>query len=236
MAGQFRERIKLYLRWFTLTIKSGPLKGKKWIAASGARFIKGTYETINTEAFQRCINLGDTVYDVGGHVGYYSVLSSHLTGPEGRVLVFEPRPLNLSYIRHHIKINAIKNINLFDVAVSNISGDAGFESRTGTGTGHLSSEGNLHVKTVVLDEFVFEESHPLPDFLKIDIEGGEINALNGARKLLTKARPKLLIATHGKKENSFVLELLEQYKYGYEILNPDAIKGDTEILALPMNS
>ena len=144
--------------------------------------------------------------------------------------------MNYSYIRHHIKINAIKNINLFDVAVSNISGDAGFESRTGTGTGHLSSEGNLHVKTVVLDEFVFEESHPLPDFLKIDIEGGEINALNGARKLLTKARPKLLIATHGKKENSFVLELLEQYKYGYEILNPDAIKGDTEILALPMNS
>lgn len=236
MPGRLREQIKLFLKWFTLPIKGGPLKGMRWIAASGSRFIRGTYETDKTEAFQRCVHAGDIVYDVGGHVGYYSVLSSKLTGPRGSVFVFEPRPLNLSYIRHHIKINAIKNINLFDVAVSNISGDAGFESRTGTGTGHLSSEGNLHVKTVVLDEFVFEESHPLPDFLKIDIEGGEINALNGAQKLLTKARPKLLIATHGKKENSFVLDLLEQYKYEYEILNPDAIKGDTEILALPMNS
>ncbi|SVC55687.1 uncharacterized protein METZ01_LOCUS308541 [marine metagenome] len=84
-----------------------------------------------------------------------------------------------------------------------------------------------------MDEFVFGESHPLPDFLKIDIEGGEVNALNGAKKLLTQVRPKLLVATHGKKESSFVLHLLEQNKYEYEILNPDAIKGDTEILAFP---
>jgi FkbM family methyltransferase len=230
---QFREQIKLCLRWFTLPIKDGPLKGMRWIAASGARFIRGTYEPDKTEAFHRCVNLGDIVYDVGGHVGYYSVLCSKLTGPTGKVLAFEPRPLNSSYIRHHIKINDIKNICLFDAAVSNVSGEASFESRTGTGTGHLSGKGNLNVKTIVLDEFVFLESHPPPDFLKIDIEGGEVNALNGAKKLLAKVRPKLLVATHGKKESSFVLNLLEQNKYEYEILNPDAVKGDTEILAFP---
>jgi len=233
MTGRIREQIKFFLKWFTLPIIGGPLKGLKWIAASGGRFIRGTYETEKTEAFQRCVNAGDVVYDVGGHVGYYSVISSQMTGARGRVFVFEPRPVNASYIKQHIKINGLKNVTLFDVAVSDKTGNAKFESRIGTGTGHLSSEGNLHVKTIVLDEFVFEKSLPYPDFLKIDIEGGEIKALNGAQKILTKARPKLLIATHGEKENSFVLDLLKKYKYEYEILNPDSIKGDTEILAFP---
>lgn len=233
---QIREKIKLFLRWFTLTIRSGPLLGKKWIAASGGRFIRGTYETVNTEAFQRCVNLGDIVYDVGGHVGYFSVLSSHLTGPKGRVLVFEPRPLNAAYIKHHIKINSINNVSLFEVAVSSISGEARFDSRTGTGTGHLSVKGNLNVKTIILDEFVYGESHPPPDFMKIDIEGGEIDALNGAQEILASARPILLIATHGKKESNFVMNCLKQHDYEVETLNFDSIKdGNMEILAFPNN-
>ena len=67
----------------------------------------------------------------------------------------------------------------------------------------------------------------------MDIEGGEIDALNGARKTIEKSRPNLLLATHGDATHSFVLDYLKQYDYTYEVLNPEAIKGDTEIVAFP---
>ena len=63
---------------------------------------------------------------------------------------------------------------LIEAAVSDKAGDAGFEDNTGSGTGHLSVDGNLKVVTIVLDEFVDGKSHPDPDFLKMDIKGGEI--------------------------------------------------------------
>ena len=122
---------------------------------------------------------------------------------------------------------------LIEAAVSDKAGDAGLEDNTGSGTGHLSVDGNLKVVTIVLDEFVDGKSHPDPDFLKMDIEGGEIGALNGSRKTIVRARPVLLVATHGDREHAFVLDYLEQYDYVHEVLNTDAIKGDTEIIAFP---
>jgi hypothetical protein len=91
----------------------------------------------------------------------------------------------------------------------------------------------LKVVTIVVDEFVDGQSHPDPDFLKMDIKDAEIGALDGARKTIERACPVLLVATHGDREHAFVLDYLEQYDYVHEVLNPDAIKGDTEIIAFP---
>jgi FkbM family methyltransferase len=233
MIRKIRERLKFHLRWLTVRIKAGPLKGMKWIAVAGTNFFMGRYEEFKTEGLLKCVQPGDVVYDIGGHVGYYSVLSSVLAGPTGRVFVFEPRPLNIAFIKHHIRINGIENITLLETAVSDRAGEAAFEDRTGSGTGHLSEEGRLKVSTLVIDEFVDGESHPYPDFLKMDIEGGEIDALNGARRTIEKSRPNLLLATHGGATHSFVLDYLKQYDYTYEVLNPEAVKGDTEIVAFP---
>jgi len=233
MTHALREHLKLCLKWFTLPIRGGPLKGMKWIVASGGRFIRGTYEAEKTEAIQKCIQPGDIVYDVGGHVGYFSILSATLAGPKGKVFVFEPRPLNISYIRHHFSINGIDNFRLVEAAVSDRDGEAGFQIKTGTGTGHLSNKGDLKVKTITLDDFAARECVPYPNFLKIDIEGGEINALNGAKGLIDNARPNLLIAVHGSKERNFVEKFLGKIGYKFQILNPNALKGDTEILGIP---
>ena len=179
------------------------------------------------------LNQVDVVYDVGGHVGYYSILSSVLAGPTGKVFVFEPRPLNVSFLKRHIRINGVENVTLIEAAVSDKSGNASFEDETGSGTGHLSAHGNLKVETIVLDEFANGDLHPCPDFLKIDIEGGEIDALNGARKTIESSRPVMLIATHGKTELDFVLEYLQQYDYVHKVLNPEGKKGGTEVVAYP---
>ena len=233
MIRELRERVKLWMQWFMVPIKAGPLKGMKWSVVSGGNFIRGRYEEFKTEALLKCVKPSDVIYDVGGHVGYYSILSSVLAGPTGKVFVFEPRPLNVAFLKRHIKFNDIENITLVEAAVSDKAGDAGFDDNTGSGTGHLSADGDLKVATIVLDEFVDGKSHPDPDFLKMDIEGGEIGALDGARKIIERARPVLLVATHGDREHAFVLDYLKQYDYVHEVLNPDALKGDTEIVAFP---
>jgi FkbM family methyltransferase len=228
-----RESLKMLGRFFTVRIKSGPLKGKRWIAASGSHFIAGDYEAFKTEAVLKSVAVGDVCYDVGGHVGYYTVTMATLAGPQGRVFTFEPRPLNAAYIRRHLEINGVTNVTLTQAAVSDHAGKAGFEARTGTGTGRLSESGNLQVQCVVLDDWVKAHGIPPPSFVKIDVEGGEIGVLNGARRTIEAARPKLLVATHGKKENDFVCALLDEWDYEYEVLNPDAVRGDTEIRAVP---
>ena len=112
-----------------------------------------------------------------------------LAGPTGKVFVFEPRPMNVAFLKRHVKFNAVENVALNEAAVSDKAGDAGFQDNTGSGTGHLSVDGILKVVTIVLDEFVDGISHPDPDFLKMDIKGAEIGALDGARKTIERACP-----------------------------------------------
>lgn len=231
---KLREHTKIFMKGIMLPIKAGPLKGMKWSISSGFHFIKGHYEEFKTKSFISCIKPGDVIYDIGGHVGYYSILSSVLTGPTGKVFIFEPRPLNITFLKGHLKKNKIKNVSLIEAALSNEKGQRSFDENTGSGTGHLATHGNLEVPTISLDEFVEEKALPAPNFLKMDIEGGETKALEGARKTIEKSRPTLLIATHGKKEHAFVLKYLSGYNYHYKVLNPNAIKGDTEIIALPL--
>lgn len=231
MLRRIKESLKLSSRWFTLPIRSGPLKGAMWIAFSGINFIKGTYEAGKTEAVLKTVSRGDVAWDIGGHVGYYAVIESRLVGDSGQVLVFEPRPLNAAYIRRHVELNQVRNITLIESAVSDQCGTAMFESRTGTGTGHLSESGNLQVNTVVVDELVEQDGYPPPDFIKLDIEGAEVEALSGALRTIKKYRPKMLIATHDDEKHEFVINLLESLDYQYEVLEDAG--ADTEIIALP---
>ena len=230
---KLREWLKLMACSFTVRIRGGPLEGMRWVATSGTSFIRGSYESFKTEAYQRYVEAGDVVYDIGGHVGYYAVVASVLAGERGKVFTFEPRPLNIAYIKKHISVNGLTNIEVIEAAVSDCSGSAKFESRTGTGTGRLSVGGDLEVTTVVLDDLIDGSRYPAPDFLKIDIEGGEVGALRGVERSISSYRPKLLVATHGDEEHRFVLGFLERHNYVFEVLNEDGPRGDTEILAIP---
>lgn len=89
------------------------------------------------------------------------------------------------------------------------------------------------MQTNSIDALVGTHKYPIPDFIKIDIEGGEIAALNGAELTISNHRPKLLVATHGNTEHEFVLKFLDAHRYRYEMLNESATKGDTEIMAWP---
>jgi FkbM family methyltransferase len=175
---------------------------------------------------------GSVVYDVGAHVGFYTLLFSELVGPAGRVVAFEPNPRNVAYLKRHLKINDTTNAHVVEAAASDSTGIATFADDGVSFTGRLSSQGSLNVPTVTLDEFVQRENAPQPDYIKIDVEGAEYRVLHGADKLLGSAHPTIFLATHGQEVHAKCCAHLEGLGYHLQPLMPNAsITHTDEIIA-----
>jgi FkbM family methyltransferase len=230
---KLKHIFKILLSGIYVKIKSGPLKGKKWIVTSGGKFIQGDQEKYKTDAFMKNFAAGDVFFDIGAHFGYYSAIAAMINNGSGQVFAFEPRPMNAGFFRKHMKINDFKNVTLIEAAVGETDKDVHFDTGHGSATGHVSNNGDISVKQVSIDRMVKDSFLPVPGFIKIDVEGGEIEVLRGSKEVISKYKPKMIIATHTPECYQFVIEFLDRNKYRYEVLNPDSVKGDTEIVALP---
>jgi len=91
--------------------------------ADGLDFlIKPTHEQFETEVFKKEIEKGDTVLDLGSHIGYYTLIAAELVGEKGKVFAFEPKPTNFVLLKKNIKINNYQNVIPVQKAVSNKNG------------------------------------------------------------------------------------------------------------------
>lgn len=228
---RFKYFMKTLLSPFTARIRAGALQGRRWVIASGSRFVKGTYEPIQSAAFQRLIRPGSVVFDVGAHVGYYTVLSSVLAGPSGKVIAFEPLPANLKYLRRHLRLNGCDNVRVLTNCVGEGSSIARFDDSHGTGVGHLASEGTLEVQVRSLDEMVESGALPIPQFIKIDVEGAELLVLRGAERLMRRHHPILVLSTHSDDLDRTCLERLTEFGYDVEHLEADVLVARMKIAA-----
>lgn len=230
---KLKHHFKIIFSWLLIKIKAGPLAGKKWIISSGAKYILGTQEVYKTDAFVSHFREGDILFDIGAHVGYFSAIAASINGGSGEIFAFEPRPMNIKFFRKHMKANNFSHVMLFEAAVGDCEKEVGFDPGRGSATGHVCTDGKMKVKQVWIDKMIKDGLIPTPDFVKIDVEGAEIDVLRGLADVITQRHPKILIATHNHECHSFVLEFLENHNYKLEVLNPGSLKGDTEILALP---
>jgi FkbM family methyltransferase len=134
-----------------------------------------------------------TVLDVGANAGYFTLLFSRAVGA---VFAFEPDPQNLVHLRRNITLNHRDNVSIIAAAVTDKEGVARF--RPDASMGSICSDGPLSVTTCRIDEF------PTPDFVKMDIEGGELLALQGAQRTLLKHRTSWFIELHGDFDRVFL--------------------------------
>lgn len=116
-------------------------------------FFLGTYEIEQTRAFLAAVGPKDVVYDIGAHVGHYTLLASVLA-TKGHVFSFEPSLRNLVRLHQHLAVNGCRNVTVLGMAVSKDVGVERFEDRTGSGVGHLPSAGSLAVYVTALDVLV----------------------------------------------------------------------------------
>lgn len=212
-------------------IMSGTLKGMKWVKGSGTNGCwLGTYEAVKQNKFVEMITPGSIIFDIGANVGIYTLVASVLTGKDGRVYAFEPLEENLLYLRKHISINNINNVEVLPFAVSNCSGSLSFEKNRDRFQGKLSEAGTIKVNSIRIDDFV-KANNVKPDILKIDIEGGEYDALLGSIVTLSEYRPVIFLATHGKEVHKKCMDLLISIGYKLEPLGEKPVEENDEIIA-----
>jgi FkbM family methyltransferase len=232
-----RFPLRLIPRQTVVPILQGPLRGKKWIVGSGNHgYWLGSYELGKRALFIKAIPLGGIVYDLGANVGYYTLLSAVLAGPRGRVFAFEPLPRNLEFLRRHLSLNRIDNATVIEAAVTDRGGTVRFEEDASTSKGRIGAQGSLEVRSVALDELVARERMPRPDLLKIDIEGGEFLALQGARRILTESHPVIFLSTHSGKVHKECLAFLESLGYRIVPIDRRPLDRSRDVLATPSDN
>jgi FkbM family methyltransferase len=201
----------------SVPILATPARGKRWIAGSGPHSCwLGWNELLKRSHFAREVRAGDVVYDIGANVGSYTVLASVLVGSAGRVIAFEPVAENVSYLRSHIRLNALDNVEVFELAVGDRSGTVSFRAHEDRLQGRVDPAGSEVVGVIALDDLRKEGRAPEPDCLKIDVEGGELSVLRGAAELMRGARPLIFLATHGERVREECLALLRGA--GYDVV------------------
>lgn len=218
-----------------LPIVRGPLAGRWWLPASRGKILRilgGTYECEQTRLFREHLRPGDTVLDVGAHVGYYSLLSSVFVGDQGEVWAFEPNPQNAGFLRRHVELNRRGNVRVTQAAVAEAEGTARFDFGTGSGTGYLAEGGALEVRTVRLDDFCRDHGLRV-SAVKIDVEGAEMAVLEGAAETIRRERPTIFLSTHGAEVHRRCLAWLRERGYALRPILGDDLDAATEVLCTP---
>jgi FkbM family methyltransferase len=158
---------------------------------------------------------GDIVIDGGGYWGDTALYFAQIVGPGGRVVSYEFEPSNLQALHYNLSLNP-QLARRVDVVPSALWDRAGEEVNVhpfGPGTS-IRSDGEARASTDTIDALVAREDVERVDFIKLDIEGAELNALRGAEATLRRFRPRLAVAAYHKADD---LAAIPEYLAGLQI-------------------
>jgi len=165
-----------------------------------ALYLQGIWEPEVTGAFRSLLKPGDTVYDIGGDAGYYTLLFSKAAGPTGRVVVFEPIPKALERIAENLELNGAGNVTLINTALGSKAGSFVLEKPFEDSRINLARtnarESDITVTVERFDTLAQSQSIPVPSLVKMDVEGAELEVLQGMEDLVKNHHPSFVIELH----------------------------------------
>ena len=216
-----------------LRIKSGQCEHLKWnVSVTDSRYLLGTYEPELAKIVEREVKEGKRFVDIGANAGYFTLLAAR-NNPEIAHLAIEPFPENVALLKEHLFINDFANTKVLQVAVSDEVGEVEFSDSGNLAANTYKTEstifrGNkIKVKTTTLTELAKSNDLDAECFIKIDVEGAELDVLQGGIDYLQKFHPDIVLATHDnhvKGVKDKCLNLLEGI--GYQITALEDIKID----------
>lgn len=147
------------------------------------------YEPLETDVVRRHVRPGHHILDLGANIGYFTLLCARLVGETGRVTSFEPSPENFELLRKNVAENKYTNTVLMRKGVSDTTETVRlYQPLRSMGHHSLAAsdagEPYVEIETIRLDEFIDDRV----DFIKIDVEGAELKAMQGASGILAANR------------------------------------------------
>jgi len=210
--------------------------------------INEVYEPLEIELIRKEIKLNDFVIDVGAHIGYHTLNMAKCVGKTGKVFSFEPEPENFSILKKNVQVNEYQNIITKNKAVGSSNNKIIlYTSQNHSGIHRMypskSCQNQIEIECVKLDDY-FKKNNFLDKIklLKIDVEGAELNVLQGSKEILSKNKnlsiflefvPKHIMEC-GMVPND-ILNFLQSYEFKIFCINEhenriDPISNEKEIL------
>ena len=155
--------------------------------------VHGRWDEAIAGVMRESVVPGATVVDVGANIGYFSLMAATLVGPAGKVLCIEPSQRNLQRLCEHLWMNRCGVATVLSAAAGRASGwaDVSFPTYNNAGAATLRTVHTTQPQRtllVALDD-VFEAHSISPDFMKLDVEGYELEALMGMERTLRRCSP-----------------------------------------------
>ena len=183
----------------------------------------GTYEPELQKAVRDWGKPGMVAYDIGANIGYISLLLAKAVGETGHVYSFEALPTNIERLRQNLILSGqTENITVIHAAVTNHNDEVEFLVHSSTSMGKVagstgrtdaSYQASIMVPGIAMDDYIHEKDPRHPDIIKLDIEGGEVLAIEAMHETLRLYHPLLLIELHGPESARAVGSVLLENNY-----------------------
>lgn len=198
----------------------------------------GTFELAELNFVNRYLKPGDKAMDVGANVGIFSVVMGATVGSAGQVFAFEPLAANVLRLEKNLRKNALDNVQIFPVALGASDGQMSLRMATDPAysslhvvQGGFGSGTDVSIEVRTLDGIWEELGSPDIAFVKIDVEGAEMDVLRGASSFLVTCRPTLLVEANSVGElDSLRAQLCD---LGYRHIRPEGFSPMNHIFIFP---
>ena len=233
-----------------------------WFLARGDEsgliaFFRLPYEKKEWKFLQKFLKPGMAFFDIGANQGFYTLLAAKKVGPQGKIFAFEPVPREFRNLKWNIFINGLKNVKIEAQALGCqngftnmfycLNGKGSYSSLQPPSEKIKARRKVIKVSITSLDRYIQHNNILSIDFIKIDVEGGELDVLKGGINVLSKSRPVLMCEVSDKRTEQWgysaseICDFVKKYKYQWfkfafeDSLSPldDKAIFDENLLAIP---
>ena len=198
---RFRKFLKLNNEWLTPIVVRRI--GFLWFIhsflnnASMSLILDDPYDINVANAIKKYVREGDLVIDIGANIGYFTLILSRVVGAEGRVIGYEPSNFHSAILKRNLNLNKLANVEFYEIALGSKKETTVLYTTESSGS-TISDFSHIGMKTVAqntvevqsLDGHLNELSvTKRVTFIKLDVDGAEIEILKGAEKTITRDMP-----------------------------------------------
>ena len=163
-----------------------------------------THEPLTTKLLSKELKKGMTCLDIGGNIGYYTLLESNIIGNTGKVIAIEPSPPNFQHLKKNLELQDAKNVDAYNFAAGDVDGNVNFLVYKESNGSFTIPDGEttdlpgelIKVSAKRIDTFLDELDVNHVDFVRMDVEGYESHIIEGMKDTMKKSKPMFQIEVH----------------------------------------